>query len=213
MPNSGMATSPAPVRRLRGDRGASLVEYALVFVFIAVGSLGVASYLTTNGDIEINNQADCVSRRPPPPSCQVRAVTPTTATTTVGVTTTIAPETTTTTTTTTTTAPPPTTVAPDPSATQVTVQGRPGPAVDAEFEVLSGTEPVNGATVRVRFDAITPNGPFSFEGACVTDATGTCFLPFDSPYNDATAIDVTVIQVTSNPASGPLPAPVTVTFP
>lgn len=51
------------------DRGATLVEYALVLALLVVGSMGVINLLQASAENEVNNQADCVSMRPPPPEC------------------------------------------------------------------------------------------------------------------------------------------------
>ena len=55
------------------ERGATLVEYALVFAMLIVGSLGAIQFLTDNAKEQINNNADCVSKRPPPVECQTPA--------------------------------------------------------------------------------------------------------------------------------------------
>jgi hypothetical protein len=188
----------------------------MVFVFIVVAAIGVTKYMTQIGKTEVVNQADCVSRRPPPPGCQIRIATPTTTTTSVGVTTTTAGPASSSTTTTSTTAATSTT-APPPAATtfsNVKRTGPNGPAVTSTFTVKSGTKLVANAEVRVVFEAQTPNGPKPFEGSCITNASGTCALDFDSPFSDTTAITITVIEVTSIPASSTtLPATQTVNFP
>lgn len=210
MPNSGMANQRSR-RRLRADVGATFVEYALVFVVMVVGSLGIAQFLTNWGSSEVASQADCVSQRPPPPSCQVRVATPTTSTTSLGVTTTTAapPTTTTTTTTPSTTAPRP------PTLSTATSVGRPGTynGVTTTITLLSGPNPVSGATVIIRYEAVANGVSVTFEVSCITSATGTCEARFDSPYDDTTSIQVTVYEVRSNPPPGAYPPPEIVNFP
>ncbi len=63
--------------RRRGDRGATLVEYALVLVLLVVASITVAQVVEDETADEVDNQAACLSTRPPPPSCQQAALTPT----------------------------------------------------------------------------------------------------------------------------------------
>ncbi len=48
------------LHRLRDDRGASLVEYALLLVFIAVVAIAAISLLGTNVKNEINEVASTI---------------------------------------------------------------------------------------------------------------------------------------------------------
>ncbi len=48
------------MHRLREDRGASLVEYALLLVFIAVVAIAAISLLGTNVRTEINEVASTI---------------------------------------------------------------------------------------------------------------------------------------------------------
>lgn len=54
--------------RTSASRGATLVEYALVFSLFIVVALGAMDALTDAASDEIDNQAVCVSDRPPPDS-------------------------------------------------------------------------------------------------------------------------------------------------
>jgi hypothetical protein len=65
------------LRRL-GDRGATMVEYALVVALIVSVSATAIQGLTDASEDEVANEMDCVSTRPPPPSCQLRSVATTT---------------------------------------------------------------------------------------------------------------------------------------
>lgn len=65
----GTESTNATPPRLRNDRGATLVEYALVLALIVVGSIGAINLLQSSAETEVNNQADCVSMRPPPAGC------------------------------------------------------------------------------------------------------------------------------------------------
>ena len=159
-------------RRVRSDRGAVLVEYALVLTLLLVGSLGVIELLGEKSDEEVNRQADCISTRPPPPGCQPRSVTtlpPTSIPPTSVVT----------------TAPPP-----EVTATATFVNGRIEDQVDgiwdAVIEVLFETDaepasPYGGATVRARVTIVAPSNPNPFFIDCLTEADGTCELRFTTP--------------------------------
>ena len=57
------------IRGSAASRGATLVEYALVFSLLVVATLGSIEYLEGKAGDEIDNQADCVSTRPAPAEC------------------------------------------------------------------------------------------------------------------------------------------------
>jgi Flp pilus assembly pilin Flp len=172
----------APRRRNRLDRGASLVEYSLIFSLIAVLTLGAIDYLGGELQTGITHMEAGVSTGPPNVSGGTPsggggasgASTSTTAasivtTTTAAPTTTTAPPTTTTTAppTTTTTAPPTTTTtAPRPGyngPTQTAFSGVSAKKVNDDVwsthaEVVltdtTGTPIPSGATVRIKMTTI-----------------------------------------------------------
>jgi hypothetical protein len=51
------------------DRGASVVEYALVLSVLVAAALGVLPLLADAGAAAIDRQAACVATRPAPPEC------------------------------------------------------------------------------------------------------------------------------------------------
>jgi len=59
--------------RLRRDVGATLAEYALIFSLLIVGSVAAVEFLSAEAGEQIDNNADCVSKRPPPVECQTPA--------------------------------------------------------------------------------------------------------------------------------------------
>jgi hypothetical protein len=153
------------------DRGAVLVEYALVLGLLLVGSFGTIQVLEQRSDDEVNHQADCISTRPPPPSCQPRTVT----------------------------TPPPTIVPPITTTTQPQItakvtflnprtedlsppDGRWDAVVDASLQVDGPPpSPFAGAIVRVKATIVTPANPTPFFIDCVTALDGTCELRFTTP--------------------------------
>lgn len=176
-------------RRLR-DRGATLVEYALVFALVAVVSLGAVEFLTNQSEAEINNQAECVSRRPPPPECLLTAITTTTTIVPPSITVTTVP-------------------VPEPEAPQLTILGlvrstpNPGPPrwLEADVELTieqppdsgGGFAPVPGAIVRATVLLADPADPAVYLPDpwfvnCTTNSVGRCTLRFDVPYDDVTQI-------------------------
>lgn len=56
--------------RWGAERGAALLEYALIMSLIVVATIGATNFLEDETGREVDNQADCISTRPPPPSCQ-----------------------------------------------------------------------------------------------------------------------------------------------
>lgn len=65
------------MRRVRrGDRGATVVEYALVLALFVVASIAAAQFVEDETGKEVDNQANCLSTRPPPTSCQLAAIDP-----------------------------------------------------------------------------------------------------------------------------------------
>jgi hypothetical protein len=217
-------------RRLGGDAGATMTEYALGFSFLVVLSMGGLKFITAATSTEVNNQADCISKRPPPPSCQQRPASTTTTTvpapptspTTGPATTappTTAPPATTTTKPPTTTVPAPTTTttAPPPATPTITLTKVTSPnprGVKISVALKSGANPVAGY-VSLRVTLTAPAGSQAVQLSCQTDGAGNCTIDYSSPYTDVTKIAVIATEVLSTP--GPVsPLPTTepsVTFP
>lgn len=153
------------------DRGATLVEYALVVSLLLVGSLAAIDRVTEATSDEIGNQADCIETRPPRPECQLSPVLPTT--------TTVPPPTSTPT--------PPDEAPPQPYLSEFVYEWTAdGTAlvlttmveVAEPAEVTVG-EPVLGAVVMVEFRMFS-GPPYEevgwFNETCTTDDTGTCSI-------------------------------------
>lgn len=199
---------------MRGDhaaRGATLVEYALVFSLVVVAALGAIEFLDAQSRNEINNQADCVSMRPPPASCQLTAIT-----------------------TTTTVVPPPTTstTAPLPAEAEPIVRAVPPARASVDpaprwieldvsvsetqpVDLGGGEAPVAGAVVRAEVLLVDPVAmpeaylPDEFFVNCTTGATGQCTLRFDVPFTDVTKLRMDVTSVDA-PVPPVFPSPITV---
>jgi hypothetical protein len=166
-------------RRLGADRGAVLVEYAVVLSLLLVSSFGVIQLLDDKSRAEVNHQADCISTRPPPPSCQPRTVTtlppssiPPTSASTIA---------------------PPTGTSGTASVSNARIEDQAGGIWDAVTDVLFQTDgdpaiPYAGATVRVRVTITAPPNPTPFFVDCVTGADGTCELRFTTPGPGVTGI-------------------------
>jgi len=160
------------------DRGAVLVEYALVLGLLLVGSFGTIQVLEQRSDDEVNRQADCISTRPPPPSCQPRTVTTL----------------------------PPSSVPPTTTTTQPQVAGTltfltpriedlspPDGRWDAIVDVSLQADgpppsPFPGATVRVKVTITAPANPTPFFKDCVTAPDGMCELRFTTPAPGVTEV-------------------------
>jgi Flp pilus assembly pilin Flp len=190
----------------RSDRGATLVEYALIVALVVVASFGAIQFLTTQSEAEVATQADCVSTRPPPPSCQSRAVTDSTTSTISADTTTTTESTTTTTTTTTTsttTTTPPATTPPSYELSLTTTTGRAGASQNWSATVSPVvTNASNGIVggVEVRFTWAA--GSNSGQGICVTGADGSCGssrIPASGNLNGST---VTSVQLSGFTVAG-----------
>ncbi len=63
-------------RRTGAERGATLVEYALVTSLLVGVSIGAIQFLTDRSDEATKQQAACISERPPPPGCQIPTAVP-----------------------------------------------------------------------------------------------------------------------------------------
>lgn len=190
------------LRRRGVDRGATLVEYALIFSLFVVVSLVAIDLLTESASDEIDNQAECISDRPPPDDeCGFAPV-------------------------------PEEIEVPDPgesppvSAPPVEA-ARPSVAIDADgifvddvwtvtFEAAltrpvsadppMPDEPVPGATVVVRIEAHIIGGDWqTFDvTSCITGAAGTCELIFTAPA-DVDGVQFHVVNVASDPPPAELP--------
>ncbi|MCD9622650.1 hypothetical protein [Rhabdothermincola salaria] len=201
----------------RRDRGATLVEYALILALVVVAAVASIQFLTNQSEAEVANQADCVSTRPPPPSCQARAVTTTTTTIPPETTTTIAPETTTTestTTTTSTTAPPSSTTSTTapPEQFDLTLTGSTESfylwwrAFGAIYVVDADGAPARGVTVVLTIQEAGQSGASTV--SCQTSNAaggpnaGRCSVA--SPWmwrSDVPSVEITVITVDGQPVT------------
>lgn len=193
----GTESTNATPPRLWNDRGATLVEYALVLALIVVGSIAAINALDSRGREQVVNQAECVSMRPPPPGCQITPIT--TSTTETG--------------------PPITgsTMPPaEPATPRLTSSGAARVSqVDeiprwAEFDVElgreipidygGGEEPLVGVAVRAEARMVDPSSPAHylteiFYPFCVTDDSGRCAIRFEVPFDDVNKIRIDVKQV------------------
>lgn len=194
--------------RRAANRGATLVEYALVASLLLVGVLAVLDRLTEAADSEVNNQALCVSDRPPPTvgddQCAFAPVPDDVITPDPDVV-------------------PPTTAPPVPNTDLYTVQAQPaadeGPAwtivlpVSVLIEVQEPpTDPVGAGGIRVsaRVQMKDPNNlpnnlPDPGFTECITDAMGQCELRYTVPYPDVQDITmlVTGVEVPNPPTDLP----------
>lgn len=195
-------------RSRRGERGATLVEYALVFALVAIVSIGAVEVLTDESESEIQNQADCVSQRPPPPECLIRAITTTTTLVPPSITVTTVPP----------PAPPAPVLSIDPPARKSTDPAPRWVEVDVQLEIEQapdlggGYVPVPGTTVRATILLANPSDPATYFPEewfrdCTTNASGQCTIRFDLPYNDIPSIRFEVTGADTTPAatlSGPM---------
>jgi Flp pilus assembly pilin Flp len=62
----------------RREKGATLVEYALIVALVVGVSIAGLNVLTSSASNEVASTADCVSKRPQPASCTTSATDPTT---------------------------------------------------------------------------------------------------------------------------------------
>lgn len=211
-------------RRSPTERGATLVEYALVVALLVVGAIGAIQFLQREGSAEVAAQADCVSTRPPPPSCQIRAVTtsttrdPSSPTTTTGgsggtgnpnpdeepdpgSTTSTTSATTTTSTSTSTTAP-----VPRPAGVRLAATGQNwwftwGLRARATVEDQFG-DPYQGAVVLFRWSSA---GGGTGTGSCTTDGNGVCTVDLPTSGGISWFTSSVVVEVTTvdgQPVSG-----------
>jgi hypothetical protein len=199
------------VLRTQPSRGATLVEYGLVFSLLVVVSLGALGFLNDSASNEIENQAVCVSDRPPPTDqladdrCRFAPV-PTNVT---------APDP---------NVVPPTTAPPNPNPDVYAIAAGPTDQdVDGAWTVIqpvsltlevwqdppAGPQPAAGIRIRARIQMRDPvsgeNLPDPGFTDCVTDSDGECTLEYTVPFPDVAQVTLLVIGVDSPnpPASVP----------
>jgi Flp pilus assembly pilin Flp len=200
----------------RREKGATLVEYALIVALVVGVSIAGLNVLTSSASNEVASTADCVSKRPQPASCTTSATDPTTTVASVpasSTTTTAPPPATTTTTappTTTTTAPPTTTTAAPTTTTTAapTWKGR----------VNSFSASVSSGVVSASVDLSAPAGgsdkhlvvQFTFEfsdgssgtATCKTNGSGQCTATYGTPSRRGSVV-VTITTVDGAVVSPP----------
>lgn len=181
-----------PARRSQRERGATLVEYSLIFAFLVVIAVGSLQYLTTQAEEQVANQADCVATRPPPPACQVPALD--TTTTLVGSPTTA----------------PPVTIPGGGTASWTTPLTSVGTTVSGTLTVgMSGT-PIPDALVWYSVTC-NPGGSTFYLDPVNTDANGMAPLTASCPTGSTSAV-ITAYRIDSEPTVDTLPSSVTVTL-
>ncbi len=196
------------VRRFRGSRGATLVEYALIVALIVVPSIGALTRIEDASGDYYTDASDDIGDLP-----QLGIDTSSNSSVPSGgsTTTTVAPTTTTTTTappTTTTTAPTTTTTAPTTTTTLLrsrvseltNVSSNNGSSYNAAARVKivrnSNGTAVSNASVTIRMVDRFNN---SSNRTCTTDSTGRCTGTWSRSDNNG-PVTATVTAVTSNPA-------------
>lgn len=197
-------TQPSPnersKRRALAERGATLVEYALVFSLVAVASLAAVEFLQRQSEAEINNQVECVSDRPPPGDCAFAPVPSDVSFPDPGFS-------------------PPTSAPPNPAEVPSLALGTPEQddaplpwqvrrsvtltrAVPADPPLPD--EPVPGILVRGLIRVTDPLSPpdvlYTFPVECHTAADGTCTLAYTVEQDDVMHVSLQVIGVDANPA-------------
>lgn len=189
-----------PTRRTLTERGATLVEYALVFALVAVASLGAIEFLQNQSQEEIDNQAECVSDRPPPGECAFAPVPSDVSFPDPGYS-------------------PPTSAPPNPDLVPTLALGTPEQddpplpwqvrrSVTLTRAVVADPpqpdEPVSGIRVRGLIRVTDPASPpdvlYTFPVECFTGADGTCTLVYNVDQDDVMHVSLQVIGVDSNPA-------------
>lgn len=191
------------------SRGATVIEYALVFALVMITAIGAVQFLEDRSRDEVDNQAECVSMRPPPASCLLTAITTTTTLVPPSITVTTVP-------------PPP------PASPIVRPVGLARASVDPETprwveldisvnveqapDLGGGEAPVPGAIVRGRVRLVDPLDPAvflpdEFFVNCTTGAGGQCTLRFDVPFTDVTRLQLEVTGVDAD-AEPTFPAPI-----
>lgn len=193
-------------RRRAGARGATLVEYALVFSLLVVAALGAIEFLETQSSREINNQADCVSNRPPPSGCNFADVPADVTFPDPGFS-------------------PPTSAPPNPADVPTLTLETGSHDTTTGWAVLLPVvldrptntdpplppEPVAGVRVRAEIrlrDPADATRDLDERGYtdCVTGPDGRCTLRYDVPYEDVNNVKMRVIGVDSNPPPSIPPA-------
>ncbi|QGG95699.1 TadE family protein [Actinomarinicola tropica] len=195
------------MRGTDASRGATLVEYALVFSLLVVLAIGAVEFLNAQSDAEINNQADCVSDRPPPGDCGFAPVPSDVTFPDPGYS-------------------PPTSAPPNAADVPTLTLGIGDHDTSTGWAVLlpvtlerpSNTdpptppEPVAGVRIRAEIrlrDPADATRDLDERGYtdCVTGADGSCTLRYDVPYTDVDNVKLRIIGVDSTPPA-PVPAAV-----
>ncbi len=178
-----------PIRRVAGQRGAALVEYALAVSLLVVASIGAVQFLEDETAAEVDNQADCLSTRPPPTTCQAEPLvaaggnnqassgpgggggTPASSPAAIGSTVTVA-------------------TAPAGARYDIVV------GVDL-FEDPAETVPLEGVVMTAQVTITQSSVPSRigqfFYVDCVTDAAGHCDFDFDSRFDDVDQVSFDVV--------------------
>lgn len=182
------------------SRGATLVEYSLVFALLVVVAMGAIQFLNDRSDAEINNQADCVSDRPAPAACAYAPVPGDVTFPDPGYT-------------------PPTSAPPNvdevprftiiPPGYHDTTAGW---AVLLDVELVQPTEtdpptpddPVSGVRIRAEItlrDPANATQDLAERGFtdCITGADGRCTLRYQVPYDDVDNVKMRIIGVDTDP--------------
>ena len=182
------------------ERGATMVEYALVFALVAVVALGAMEFLVDRSEVEINNQADCVSERPPPSACGFAPVPSDVTYPDPGFS-------------------PPTSAPPNAEEIPTFEFGSGSEDFATGWAVLvpvrltravSGDpplppEPLSGVRVRAAIRMEDPtNAPNELAEIgytdCVTASDGWCTLRYDIPYDDVDIVRLRIIGIDTTPA-------------
>ncbi len=187
--------------RREPDRGATLVEYALVLTLLVVVSIAAIQSLDSAARDEVANQEECVSSRPPPATCQTLILTTSTTVVPPSTTATTQPP------------PPPPVNAATYENTRSEVSGSSWAAITT-IVLTSDGAPLPDVFVRYRAQLITPPGP-TFFVSCVTGADGRCELRFEVPDigQPVDTVQLTADLIDSDPQVTVDPPPLTFTRP
>ena len=187
-------------RRVRSERGVSLVSYALVLSLLVVGSVGAIGALQSSAGSEVDNQAMCVSTRPPPPSCLPAAVVPAPPTSTGGG----------------------SGPAPGPAPDQMAAPSYGTPIVSTKpltvqlpVTIVDGNgDPLEGRLVRVDVSYELGRRRVDRGISCTTDAAGRCTIDWQASADTVKEATLEIVSVSGDapmPFKDGTPPPVTVT--
>lgn len=189
------------MRGRSASRGATLVEYSLIFSLLVVLAMGAIQFLNDRSDAEINNQADCISNRPAPAGCAYAAVPSDISVPDPG----FSPPT---------SAPPNAADVPEfniiPPGYHDTTTGW---AVLLDVELIQPSEtdpptpdePVSGVRIRAEITLRDPANaaqdlPERGYTDCITGANGRCTLRYQVPYDDVDNVKMRIIGIDTDPA-------------